>query len=224
MPAEALEPYAGDLMTLLMSLVKTENEDNAVLCMKTIIDFQRNYQKQLVDKVQPFLDLIQEMFAMMPKAVKETFDNPSLMIGGTPGMPGTPGNTGQNFQSPRPMSPMNVGQDPTVDAQQPAKMLVKGMQSFKVLAECPIIVVSLFQAHRGCVHKNVKAFVPLIQDMLRLQAGPQEEAHKHARDKNEVFTGVSSNIKNRVAFGEFITAQVKVRIKRYFQYQLVKMG
>lgn len=199
-------------MTLLMNLVKTENEDNAVLCMKTIIDFQRNYQKQLTEKVQPFLDLIQEMFYMMPKAVKETFDNPSSTTGGTPGMPGTPGNTGQNFQSPRPMSPMNAGQDPGADPQQPTKMLVKGMQSFKVLAECPIIVVSLFQAHRSCVHKNVKLFVPLIQDMLQLQAGPQEEAHKHAKAKGEVFTGVSPAIKNRVAFGEFITAQVKVGI------------
>ncbi|RPB12496.1 hypothetical protein P167DRAFT_506485 [Morchella conica CCBAS932] len=208
-PIEALEPYAVDLMTLLMNLVKTENEDNAVLCMKTIIDFQRNYQKQLTEKVQPFLDLIQEMFYMMPKAVKETFDNPSSTTGGTPGMPGTPGNTGQNFQSPRPMSPMNAGQDPGADPQQPTKMLVKGMQSFKVLAECPIIVVSLFQAHRSCVHKNVKLFVPLIQDMLQLQAGPQEEAHKHAKAKGEVFTGVSPAIKNRVAFGEFITAQVK---------------
>lgn len=50
------------------------------------------------------------------------------------------------------------------EAEQP-KLLVKGMQSFKVLAECPIIVVSLFQAHRNCVVKNVKSFVPLIKDV-----------------------------------------------------------
>lgn len=50
------------------------------------------------------------------------------------------------------------------EAEQP-KLLVKGMQSFKVLAECPIIVVSLFQAHRNCVHKNVKLFVPLIKEV-----------------------------------------------------------
>ncbi|KAL7273085.1 transcription-associated protein 1 [Rhizina undulata] len=207
-PPEALEPYAGELMTLLMNLVRIENEENAVLCMKTIMDFQRYYTKQLVDKVQPFLDLIKEMFQMMPKAVKDTFDNP-WTSGGTPGMPGTPGNTGQNFQSPKPMSPMMAGQDPPGEAQQPAKMLVRGMQSFKVLAECPIIVVSLFQAHKNCVYRNVKAFVPLIKEMLLLQAGPQEEAHKLAKSKGEVFTGVSPNVKNRAAFGEFITAQVK---------------
>ena len=95
----------------------------------------------------------------------------------------------------------------------PRDVVFKGMQSFKVLAECPIIVVSLFQAHRPCVHKNVKLFVPRIKEMLLLQAGPQEEAHRLAKAKGEVFTGVSPNIKNRVAFGEFITAQVKVSSK-----------
>lgn len=45
--------------------------------------------------------------------------------------------------------------------------------------------------------------------MLLLQAGPQAEAHKANIGKGP-FTGVSPNVKNRVAFGEFITAQVKV--------------
>ncbi|KAF8460620.1 hypothetical protein BDZ91DRAFT_851440 [Kalaharituber pfeilii] len=196
-PPECLEVYAVDLMSLLMNLVRIENEDNAVLCMKTIMDFQRNYQKTLADQVQPFLNLIQDMFSKMPQAVKDTFDNPNT--GATPAVPATPA----NFNSPKPGSPM-LGQP---EAEQP-KLLVKGMQSFKVLAECPIIVVSLFQAHRNCVHKNVKAFVPLIKEMLLLQAGPQEEAHKANIGKGP-FTGVSPNVKNRVAFGEFITAQVK---------------
>lgn len=201
-PPEALEPYAGDIMKLLMDLVRIENEENAVLCMKTIMDFQRNYQKTpaVVDQVQPFLDLIRDMFGQMPKAVKETFDNVATASGATPGGPGTPGG---------PMSPL-VGGEPGGDAQQPAKLLTKGMQSFKVLAECPIIVVSLFQAHRNSVHKNVRLFVPLIKDMLQLQAAPQREAHEAAKRRGENFTGVSPAIKNRVAFGEFVTAQVKV--------------
>ena len=46
--------------------------------------------------------------------------------------------------------------------------------------------------------------------MLLLQAAPQEEAHRQNIGKGP-FTGVSPNVKNRIAFGEFITAQVKVR-------------
>jgi transformation/transcription domain-associated protein len=88
-------------------------------------------------------------------------------------------------------------------------MLLKGMQSFKVLAECPIIVVSLFQAYRNCVNKNVKLFVPLIKNVLLLQAKPQEKAHQEAEAQGTIFTGVSKEIRNRAAFGDFITAQVK---------------
>jgi transformation/transcription domain-associated protein len=206
-PPEALQPYRNDVLELLMGLVRVENEENAVLCMKTIMDFQRNYQKLLQEQVQPFLDLIMDMFSQMPKAVKDTFDTSPSHSGATPGMPSTPNN---QFQSPKPMSPLIPGSDPIGGDAQPAKMLIKGMQSFKVLAECPIIVVSLFQAHRNSVHKNVKLFVPLIKQMLQLQAQPQREAHEQAALRGENFTGVSPNIKNRNAFGEFITAQVKV--------------
>jgi transformation/transcription domain-associated protein len=215
-PLEALEPWRNDVLNLLMELVRTENEENAVLCMKIIMDFQRTYQRSLGDQVQPFLDLIMDMFSQMPRAVKDAFDNVPSTSGGTPAMPGTPGNS-EKFHSPKPMSPMVTGQDSVPDPQQPAKMLTKGMQSFKVLAECPIIVVSLFQAHRNSVTKNVKLFVPLIKDMLQLQAGPQREAHEQAKRRGENFTAVSPSIKNRVAFGEFVTAQVKVGVSATLQ-------
>lgn len=202
---EVLKPYAAGIVDLLMGLVKTENEDNAVLCMKTIMDLERHQPEATAGMVQPFLDLIQEMFEIMEQVVKDTFD--SLAQGAGPGT--TPNNT-QVFQSPRPGSPSaSVASDLGIDLQT-ARPLLKGMQSFKVFAECPIIVVSLFQAHRNCVPANVKKFVPLIKLVLMLQAKPQERAHEEAEKRGEIFTGVSKDIKNRIAFGEFITAQVKM--------------
>ncbi|KAK6523766.1 hypothetical protein TWF281_001738 [Arthrobotrys megalospora] len=197
-PAEALEPHAVELMKVMMNLVRVENEENAVLCMKIIMDFQRNYQKTLADQVQPYLDLIQEMFGKMPQAVKDTFDTPAF--GATP-MPSTPSTS---MQSPKPGSPMMGGDDAPAN-----KNLVKGMQSFKVLAECPIIVVSLFQAHKQLVPKNIKLFVPLIREMIMLQAQPQAEAHKIAAQEGQVLSGPCAGIRNKAAFGDFITAQVK---------------
>ncbi|KAF2090684.1 hypothetical protein K490DRAFT_53653 [Saccharata proteae CBS 121410] len=209
-PSEALEPYAAQIVDRLMVLAKIENEENAVLCMKTIMDFERAQPKALAERVQPFLDLIAEMFENMDAAVRETFDNPSQTISQQATIPSTPNNP-QYSQSPRPGSPgtaSSVSSDLGNDQQQ-TRHLLKGMQSFKVLAECPIIVVSLFQAYRNCVHKNVKRFVPLIKNVLLLQAAPQEKAHAEAKAQGKIFTGVSKEIKNRAAFGEFITAQVK---------------
>ncbi|MCJ1473515.1 hypothetical protein MMC13_002166 [Lambiella insularis] len=203
-PSEVLKPYAGPLVDLLMGLVKTENEDNAVLCMKIVMDLERSSIEATADKVQPFLDLIQEMFDSMESVVTETFDTPaqSNASGSTP-------NNSQNFQSPRPGSPSTSATlDLSID-QQASRQLVRGMQSFKVLAECPIIVVSLFQAHKNSVQSNVRTFVPRIKGVLILQVKAQQRAHEEAQKRGDIFTGVSRDVKNRAAFGDFITAQVK---------------
>jgi len=201
-----VEPYAADMVDLLMDLARIENEDNAVLCMKTIMDLERNQAKATSARVQPFLELIQEMFQTMEQVVRDTFDTPNQA---TPsGMPSTPNASAQNFQSPRPSSPATSVSDLGPE-QQSSNVLLKGMQSFKVLAECPIIVVSIFQTHRASVGANVKLFVPLIKTILLLQAKPQEKAHADAAAQGTIFTGVCKEIKNRAAFGEFITAQVK---------------
>lgn len=202
---EALKPYAAEIVDLLMGLVRTENEENAVLCMKTIMDLERHQAEATANKIQPFLDLIQEMFETVDKVVHDTFNAPAQAAA-----LGHVANNAQNFQSPRPGSPTaSVASDLGIDIQA-NRPLLKGMQSFKVFAECPIIVVSLFQAHRNCVPSNVKKFLPLIKQVLTLQAKPQERAHAEAQSRNDIFTGVCKDIKNRAAFGEFITAQVKV--------------
>ena len=203
-PMDALEPYASQIIDKLMGLVKIENEDNAILCMKTIMDLLRNQKQALAERVQPFLSIIQEMFQATEQAVGDTFDNPSQGL--STALPSTPSAT--NFASPRPNSPAASSMEIIGEQNQP-RQLLKGMQSFKVLAECPIIVVSLFQVHRTCVAKNVRAFVPLIKNVLLLQAKPQERAFREAKAQGKLLIGACKDIKNRAAFGDFITAQVK---------------
>ncbi|KAI1310066.1 FAT domain-containing protein [Xylaria venustula] len=207
-PTEPFEQYAKEVVDLLMTLVRNDNEDNATLCVKIISDVMRHQPKVLHDKVQPFLNLIQELFEQMEKVVREQLDNTALPINVT-GPPSTPGSTQTNFQSPRPGSPVASVTELGQDLQQQSRPLLKGMQSFKVLSECPIIVVSVFQTYRSIIQQNVKAFVPLIKSVLCLQAKAQEQAHIEAKAKKTIFTGVSPSIRNRAAFGEFITAQVK---------------
>ena len=218
--SEFLRPYAPGIVDMLLGLVRTENEDNVILCMKAIMDLERHQPEATAAKVQPFLDLIQEMFESMENVVKETFDAPMQ-----PQTAGATPNNAQAFQSPRPGSP--APSNPTdIGIDTPAiRPLLRGMQSFKVFAECPIIVVSLFQTHRNCVQPNVKKFVPLIKNVLTLQAGPQGRAHADAVARGENFIGVSKEIKNRHAFGELLTAQVKMMsflayLLRVYQSQL----
>ena len=203
--SEALKQFAAQIVELLLNLVRTENEENAILCMKTIMDLERHQPEATASKVQAFLDLILEMFQAMESVVKDTFDAPAQGLSN-----GTASSNPQSFQSPRPGSPAaSVVSDLGLDTQT-ARQLSPGMKSFKVFAECPIIVVSLFQAHRNCVPQNVKKFVPCIKDVLKLEASPQARAHAAAKERGEIFTGVCKEIKNRAAFGELINAQVKM--------------
>jgi transformation/transcription domain-associated protein len=218
-PTEPFEPYAEEVVDLLMGLVRTDNEDNAMLCVKIISDIMRHQSKVLGGKVQSFLSLIQELFEQLERVVREQLDDSStthIHTSATANMAvnhGTPGSSQsaliQHQASPRGSSPGPAGADFSDTSQQPGRSLLKGMQSFKVLSECPIIVVSIFQVYRPTVAQNVKQFVPLIKGVLCLQAKAQEQAHKDAAARGTIFTGVSPNIKNRAAFGEFITAQVK---------------
>ncbi|KAL2760646.1 hypothetical protein ACRALDRAFT_1073586 [Sodiomyces alcalophilus JCM 7366] len=208
-PTEPFEPYAEEIVDLLMQLVRTDNEDNATLCVKVISDIMRHQHKVLGQKVQPFLSLIQDLFRQMDKVVREQLDNTSIPSNAAAGAPATPGSSQTNFQSPRPGSPVASATDLGPDPQQQNRMLIKGMSSFKVLSECPIIVVSLFPAYKNLVASNVAAFVPLIKGFLCLQASAQRQAHADAKARGDIFTGVSPLIKNRAAFGEFIAAQVK---------------
>ncbi|KAK9451927.1 uncharacterized protein V1518DRAFT_41913 [Limtongia smithiae] len=205
---ETFRPYAAQVLRLIMSLLQVENEENGVLCMKIITILHRSYKSELSDQVQQFLDVVIQIYQNMPEVVRETFDlhgTPAASsVGASSLNVSTPGNL--SLQSPRPMSP-SLPSDIGGDVQ--AKHLQKTMYSFRVLTECPIIVVLLFSSHKHTVNTNLASFVPLILGMLGLQASPQAEAHTAAASRGEIYTSVSPAIKNRTAFGEFITAQVK---------------
>ena len=71
-------------MTLLMQILRTDNEENAVLSLKIMIDLHRNYKNVVADQVQPFLDFVFEMYQSMPTIVKDAFETNSTMTGSTP--------------------------------------------------------------------------------------------------------------------------------------------
>lgn len=71
-------------MALLMQILRTDNEENAVLSLKIMIDLHRNYKTVVADQVQPFLDFVFEMYQNMPNIVKDAFDTNATIPGSTP--------------------------------------------------------------------------------------------------------------------------------------------
>lgn len=181
-----------------MKLLRTDNEDNGVFCMKILTSFHRAYKTHIQDQVEPFLDLVIEIYRNIPQVVRETFTINAVQSSGN-----TPVTT---FHSPRPLSP-SMGGD--FSNEHNSKPLQRCLYSFKVLTECPIIVVLLYSTHKQVVRTSLTAFIPHIIEMLELQAPPQANAHAAAASRGEIYTSISPQIKNRAAYGEFIIAQVK---------------
>ncbi|KAG7397367.1 hypothetical protein PHYBOEH_000823 [Phytophthora boehmeriae] len=70
---EALRPYVPQLLQLLMEVLQKDNEDNALIALKTLFDLHRNYRPGLRNEVQPFLELVQLMYKNLPVTMKKQF-------------------------------------------------------------------------------------------------------------------------------------------------------
>ncbi|KAI9209824.1 uncharacterized protein BJ171DRAFT_609195 [Polychytrium aggregatum] len=189
---EALREFVPNLMSSFVHLLKVDNEENAVICLKIIVEFHKIYKAALEDYVQPFFDIVQDMYKNMDAAVQEAFDVPLL-----------------SQSTDRPSSPSADQSENAASKTSTTKPLQKSVMSFKVLTECPIIIALLFQLHRKYVQSNVTIFVPLIIKVLALQPKLQKEAHAHAEAAGIIFVGVSPKITNRTAYAELKALQVK---------------
>ncbi|ORX76848.1 FAT-domain-containing protein [Anaeromyces robustus] len=178
---EALQEYVPKLMEILLDLLKKDNEENGTICVKIIVDLHKNNKNILEKYVQDFFDIVKEMYGNIKQTVTNAF--------------------GDNQQS------LNKLENEAVSNQN--SKLAKSMYSFKILKECPIIIVLLFQLHKKFVQSNVVAFIPLIIECLELQPEAQKKEHEEARKKGEIFIGVSPKIKNRTAYVDLKALQVK---------------
>ncbi|KAJ2606540.1 transcription-associated protein 1 [Coemansia sp. RSA 1722] len=151
--SEVFRPVVLEVVTTLLKLVKVENEENAVVCLKIIYELHRMYRQLLESIALPFLDLAAEIYRNADQMLKamDSLDTPASLS--TPNV---------NLMSPSAMSP---GPD---SGDMATKNLNKATTSFKVLTEIPIIVVSIIQANRRHADPFVTNILPLIIHMLEL--------------------------------------------------------
>lgn len=192
---ELLRPTVQNLLKLSMYLLEIENEENAIICLRIIIDLHKNYRPNLEEGVQPFLDIVQKIYSELPNTVANTFRGIifftirknsfsynflSILESNKPPVNSTPTQPGSQLLTETPKNGTSI----------------RSIQSFKVLTECPIIVVLLFQLYPRHLPQNIPKFMPLIIKALNLNA-PRNARTTH-----------------RAAYVDFIAAQVKVKIKK----------
>ena len=213
---EPLRQHASSLMSLLLQLLRVESEDNAVLCMKVIIDLHRTYSRPPPpSSSQPVADgtpdpIVADLFKNMGSVVEETFrdSRQTRSQGGAAGAASAGAQS--DAQSPSSVGPPSLegeggsGAGPVVHA--PA------MRSFKLLQDCPASIVFIFQTYRPLVNKAITIFVPLVFEFIQMQAEPQRRKHE-AMDPGKSWVGICPEIPKdkRGAFQDMVMAQTKVR-------------
>ncbi|KAJ2617044.1 transcription-associated protein 1, partial [Coemansia sp. RSA 1804] len=114
--SEVFRPIVQEVVTTIMSLVRIENEENAVVCLKIIYELHRMYRQVLESVALPFLSLATDIYRNTDQMLR------AMDSAETPASLSTPN---ANLLSPSAMSP---GPD-TGDVA--AKNLPKAMSSFK---------------------------------------------------------------------------------------------
>lgn len=74
---DALRPYVAQLLQLLLDVLLRDNEENALVALKTLFDLHRNYRPGLRAEVPPFLDLVQQMYRNLPATMTKQFATPA---------------------------------------------------------------------------------------------------------------------------------------------------
>eukprot|EP00961_Rhodomonas_salina_P252839 3417497-Rhodomonas_salina.1 len=154
---EVLKPFAPDLLKLCMHLLENDDEDNAVIALRIILDLHKTYRGvrpavgPLEQDVQPFLDFVRKAYENFDATLRSAFHL-------TPGV------------APKPA-------------------VRRSTESFKVVTECPLIVMFLFQLYDSYAPANVQTLLPLMVKAINLRA-PAEA-------------------RSSALFVDFIAAQVK---------------
>ncbi|KAJ2681994.1 transcription-associated protein 1, partial [Coemansia sp. RSA 1285] len=60
--SEVFRPIVQEVVTTIMSLVRIENEENAVVCLKIIYELHRMYRQVLESVALPFLSLATDIY------------------------------------------------------------------------------------------------------------------------------------------------------------------
>ena len=71
--SDALRPYAQSLMACLMDVLRNDNEENASVALKIIVDLHKNFKTLVEEHVQPFFDFVQDSYKNMSTAVERAF-------------------------------------------------------------------------------------------------------------------------------------------------------
>ena len=200
---EYLRPYVPSLLSMAMDVLQKDYETNALVAFKIIFDLHKNYRPMLIENIQPFLDFVSMSYRNLGTTVQRNFFIPSVLPQPqqplqpqqqqqqqqrsyipitTPGVPTIPNGTQQLTQPTIPTItnspsgtalPLNRGLRTSDQVTPPKHFFLKASMSFRVLTECPLTVMLLFQLYPKRLKNSISQLLPLMMDALIQRPPPR---------------------------------------------------
>jgi transformation/transcription domain-associated protein len=73
--SESVKQYAVDIQNLMVHLLRKDNEELGVICVKIVINFNRTYRAILEPHIMPFVEWIVGLYDGMAAVVERTFSD-----------------------------------------------------------------------------------------------------------------------------------------------------
>lgn len=151
---EILRPYVGSILSLMLKLLQTDNEENILVCLRIIIELHKQYRPQFNTEIHMFLTLVKQIYSDLPKHMPKIFEprQPStLRVKDLKDL-----NMEQLLSETYTITPIQVvgEKKPGESGVANYNLIPKGILSLKVLQELPIIVVLMCVFNYHCPYKH----------------------------------------------------------------------
>lgn len=205
----------GAIIDACIATMSADNEDNAMLATRLMLDIQKTYRSLPVmeEKVGALFGFIERLLVNVQEQVKDIFDEADMELSPMDGRSRTHSESGLDSEFSTASEADDGGE---------GKLLRRGDCSFKVLGESPILVVLMFQIYKGVFPTIGAKLVPQYIQILSYRARLQEAAQADAQSEGVLFTGIAPNVPNRALYHQLIEAQV--RALSFLAYILRTLG
>ena len=189
-----LKNHTQNILLMAFELLKLENEENVVVCLKIIIELHKQFRPPHTIEITHFLQFVKSIYKELPNHMSKIFEpRESLKVNDLSEL-----NVDALLEETFTITPITTTKKSSTgseaNAQVTYNLIPRAVLSLKVLQELPIIVVLMYQLYKQYVHQEVSEFIPLIMTTITLQPNETQRLHKNF---------------NREVFVDFMGAQIK---------------
>ena len=177
---EVLRPHAPHLVALAMDILNKDYEENALVASKIILDCYKIYRPLPQDYVQPYLDFVLSSYRSLPATVARNFAHVVQLHSETEVLSANASKQSQNDPEDATMEdteegpqPMEVVEEPNENPPKTSsrhRLNLRASASFKVLKECPLTVMLMFQLYPKFLRNNIGSLIKVMVEALGLRA------------------------------------------------------